>query len=372
MSKKIALTVSPEFEKFIKDRDHALEDILFKYQIAIARIVSVLKTRTEEIVVHLSTKSIGREHAKMNREIFQKRLEPWFQMGIIQAHSLIKQMRGSVYALSYAGQAEAIGRALRKQTKANLSRSDITAERERSSIRGGNSLARVELSFHRLLRDVVDAFQASQVLESPSQETLERVQRVFPKEKKISKRPKNRMAKVREAERKPEDKVTLSSGVIDPETWDKLLTDYRDEYLPFGSAPGDQIFYASNFRDEVEADSIQGYDWEVSNELMNDFVQSVRNGEDDNSEENGMDDGVWIAVIDGKTDECCSVRDGLLISEIRKKLDDGDDMGGCDAEISPAHPFCRCRIAPATKEIVHTDKPEVDYAGFDDWLENKE
>lgn len=368
MEKKTALTASPAFESFIRERDHALERILFKYQIAIAKIVSVLKVRTEEIVAHISTKQHGKEFAKVNRDSFQKRLEPWFQMGVHQAVGLMKQMRASVYVLSYAGQAEAIGRALDKNTRANLSRSDVDQEKGREGVRGGNPHARIELSFHRLLRDVLDAFQLSQVLESPQDETIARILRAFPPAKKISKRPK--MAKVREADYKLGEDVTMSSGVIDPETWKQMLEDYADEYLPFGRAPEDKIFYAMDYASDMEKDYIDGYQWEAEQELMNDFVQSVRNGEVEAAQDNGIDDFEWIAIIDRATDECCSSRDGLSSSEIQAKLDDGEDMGDCDSVVPPGHMGCRCRTAPMTTEMVQTEKSSTDLATFDSWLED--
>lgn len=349
-------------------RDHALEDILFKYQYGISHIVSVLKEQTESIAAHLNTKNHGRQYAKMNREMFEKRLTPWFNMGITQAESLIKQMRASVYALSYAGHAEAIGRGTGKETTASLSKSDVQDEKSRESLRGGDILARIELAFHRLLRDIIDAYQLSQVLESPPEEVLARIDRAFPATKKIPKRAK--MTRMTEAAKKKPDEYDISAGVIDPETWDQAVSDYTDEYLPFGRSPDDKVFYPVDYASDLDQDTVQGYQWELEQEVMNDFVQSVRNGEDDAANDNGITDMMWIAIIDSKTDECCSLRDGLSTKEIQGKLDNGDYMGDCDAVNAPAHFNCRCRMSPMTEALAQSGE-QPQYADFDSWLQQR-
>ncbi len=110
------------------------------------------------------------------------------------------------------------------------------------------------------------------------------------------------------------------------------------------------------------------YTWEVEQEITEDFVKSVRDGTIDSAKEAGIEDFMWIAVLDSHTDECCKVRDGLSSSEIEKKIADGTiDGEECDAIVAPAHFNCRCDVAPMTNDL-----PETEASGlpdFNEWLE---
>ena len=120
------------------------------------------------------------------------------------------------------------------------------------------------------------------------------------------------------------------------------------------------------------AEGEEYYAWEYERDITNDFVYAVREGAIEAAKENGITDFVWIAVVDDKTDACCLWRDGLLTSEIEAKLkeheseDEDCNLGGSGL-VPPLHFNCRCSLAPATDAI--PQKPEVDYASFDKWLE---
>lgn len=368
MAKKKPLSDSPAYTDFIRSRDKVLEDILQKYQIGINHVVTVLKQRTLEMVALLSTKYHGKEYAKMTRDALSHRLEPMMRQAIAQTVSLMTQLRDTTYLLSYAGQTEAISIVLQKPLDHSVDKSDVETHRARDSVRGGSLQARVELAFNRLLRDVIDAFQLSQVLESPTDETLARIERAFPAERKIKKRAP--MAKVQEAADDTPEAASLSFGYLDQDTWDKAVQDYTQKYLPFGRSPEDRVFYPVDYA-EGQTDQVEGYSWELEQEVTNDFVESVRQGENDAANEADISDFEWNAIIDSKTDDCCSLRDGLLTSEIQKKLDAGDYMGDCDATNAPAHFNCRCRMVPATSEMENAPKPDNGADDFDSWLAQK-
>lgn len=291
-------------------------------------------------------------------------------MATQQAVSLLKELRRTVYVLSYAGQAEAIGRARGKETRSSLSRTDIQDAMHGETPSGGNPLPRIELYFNRLLRKVVDSFQLSQVLESPPEETLERIARSFPPSKRIVK--KAPIAKIKEAANDERPGFSFSFGTIDPDAWEAALQDYFDVYLPYGRSPNDTVFYPVEMQNasEIPEDLLEGYQWELENELTQDFVQQVRDGEIDAANENGIDDFAWIAIIDSKTDDCCSARDGLTTAQIEEKLDNGDDMGDCDSTVPPAHFNCRCRVAPVDTQSLPSVEPP-DFGSFDDFLAEK-
>jgi SPP1 gp7 family putative phage head morphogenesis protein len=92
----------------------------------------------------------------------------------------------------------------------------------------------------------------------------------------------------------------------------------------------------------------------------------VRAGEIEAAKEQGIDDFVWTAVIDERTDECCLWRDGLLVSEIEAELN-GDHSGDdCDSTVPPAHINCRCRVLPVSAQYV--EQQQTGFQGIDEWL----
>jgi SPP1 gp7 family putative phage head morphogenesis protein len=89
--------------------------------------------------------------------------------------------------------------------------------------------------------------------------------------------------------------------------------------------------------------------------------------------DNGVDTVMWIATLDEKTCHICGPRDG-------RRYDLGKEPS------VPAHPHCRCDIAPAYDEEysvrrhnqvdeetgvkpVIIDTPVISYSTFDEWRE---
>jgi hypothetical protein len=117
-----------------------------------------------------------------------------------------------------------------------------------------------------------------------------------------------------------------------------------------------------------EGDKIYG--WELEQQLTHDFVKSVRDGQIDAANVNGINEFIWIAIIDQRTCElCCEWRSGLTTSEIEKTLADNPELKEhCDVVVPPAHFNCRCGIAPVAIDLETTDIQTTDAKEFDDWL----
>jgi hypothetical protein len=131
--------------------------------------------------------------------------------------------------------------------------------------------------------------------------------------------------------------------------------------------PDDQTL----FYDVTTGEEKERYTWEVEQELTEDFVQSVRSGEQEAAKAQGINDFMWIAILDKATDECCALRDGHSSSEIEDMLDQGKlDSEDCDAIVAPGHFNCRCQSAPMTDDL--PERVEIDYGSFDDWLGSHE
>jgi len=362
------LTDSKHYERFVKQRDEGLERVLNKYLASIDQIVESLRIRCHEVAAHISTQGQSRELAKRNRQTFEHRIAPWFDVASHRAAHLIGNLRRTAFAISYVGEAEAIGRATGARTAYRLDAKKLELHSQKEMTFGGSILARIELGFHRLQRDVLDAFQASQVQESPIEETLERIDRAFPPRKKV-KRITKLIAPMREARRIPQDddedqiQEGFSFGELDENEWNKIVDDYTSDELPFGRAPEDKILLGTK---TPEGEDEFVYSWQVEQEATDDFVSSVRSGEILAANENGITDFLWIAIVDSKTDDCCLWRDGKTTTEIEDALNDEHSDDECDTTVPPAHYNCRCRVAPMTDDM--PDEPPPDQGDFDSWL----
>jgi len=370
------LTKSSRYEDYMRGRDIALERLLQKYLRHVGATVSVLKKKAAQIAVHLVHAGVTHYDFKKNREQFEKQLEPWFNIAAQETDSLLRRLRRTTYALSFAGQSEAIARSTGKAEAWHLSTSDLHGVERRPAPSGGQLSIRTDFLYSRLLRKVVDAFQLSQVQASGEnnqetiQDVLARIDRAFPR--RITDTKPRPMARLREAGRlfdKPtlNDGQGVSAGTIDPEEWDQILEDYFTEQFPPDSP--NRTMYSRVFYTDAPED--QGrYEWEVEADVTQDFVQSVRDGENDAAKMQGINDFQWISIVDSKTDDCCLWRDGLTTSEIERELESDHSGDDCDATVPPAHFNCRCRLAPMTEDL-----PEPDLTpglpSFDEWLDAK-
>jgi hypothetical protein len=372
MSKPKPLTDSKRYRDFVQERDAGLERVLMKYQAGLSAIVGGLKRRAEEVALHMSYRKPHDSMINAASKEFERRIEGDFKTAAEDAAWLLHTMRMTVYTLSAAGQAEAISRGLGKSTKLSLSKADLLAHRSRDMHFGGTISARCDLEFKRLLHDVSEAFHLSLVMQKPDdkpQEMLDRIARAFPKEKRVI-RPKP-MAKMQEAAKQKvaDSQRPVNALLISPEDWQDAVNDYMSEELLTDRSPRGKL-YGVDYDEAPTAEDEIRYQWQLENQVTQDFVDSVRSGENEAANQNGINDFLWIAIVDSKTDDCCLSRDGLTTREIEAKLDQGYDMGDSEESVAPAHFNCRCRMSPMTEDFPEVDPP--DFGGFDEWLRSKE
>lgn len=392
MKKKVPLTDSPKYVKFMASRDRALELLLQKYLNHMGAVVASLEHRTLDAATVMGAKGLSPYDLKKKRADFEKRLDPWFHMAAEETLALMTRLRRSTYALSYLGHTEAIARTLDKFTPTRLTGKDLDEVASSDSPFGGKIRHRLELYYSRLLRDVLDAFQMAQVMatdgdpESASS-MLDRIRRAFPTSRPDT-RPSKAMAKMREAAafRGPipgmaggsgggqrvdvassasDESLSFTSGVIEPAEWNQILEDYFSEQFPEGSpnrTPYSRVYYS-----ESDATDEGRYGWEVERDVTEDFVRQVRDGENDAANAQGITDFQWIAIVDSKTDDCCLWRDALTSAEIQAELESGDHSDDeCTAIMAPAHFYCRCRNAPMTDDIPNVESSDL--PSFEEYL----
>ena len=176
------------------------------------------------------------------------------------------------------------------------------------------------------------------------------------------KRPKLKEAEVDPLKAKVDQETKqYAFGTVDDETWQDIVADYQKKYIPKFRGPDADTGILKPGEDEETY-----YGWEAEQNLTTDFVDKVRDGQIDAARENGINDFVFIAVIDDKTDDCCLSKDGKLISELQDNGGSNAD-GDCEGVIPPLHFNCRCTIAPVSDDLPEAE-PRTTFEDFDTWL----
>jgi SPP1 gp7 family putative phage head morphogenesis protein len=275
---------------------------------------------------------------------------------------LMKDLRRQVYTLSYAGESEAIGQALGYKTTYNLPATKVVQKANSETFTGGNVEDRVQLAINRLVRRIMNVIELAAVNEEEQYNFDRKLNAALPKARTVSTEQRNVTVgpKLREAEQIG-PKEDMSVGFIDDETWDELVDTYKEEYVPSWRGPESSytVKTASGEKETL-------YSWELEQEVTQDFVYQVRTGQIDAAKENGINDYVWVAVVDSRTDDCCLWRDGLTTAEIERRLktDRADD--NCQSIVPPAHFNCRCVLAPMVEEM--PEAPDENTKDFESWL----
>lgn len=367
------LDLNPRYKNFINARDRVLEKLLANAQAetsdilnqSLQKVISIIAARYSQIPEH----EFFTNNATRMLKLLEGQIDDEFYHAAMQVYVRQIKMRKRAYILSALGETEAIGRTLEKPTKIQLTNEKLL-DVQLSKKDGEDLVKRIRLGFNRLKRDIMDALELSRVQELPLGDAIKKVIAVFPKVK-ATVRPPNELARITEADapysKLDERKKVASVDSMSPDEWEDTVQDYKSDYLPksrFYNEPMDWT--------EGDERSIT-YSWEVEQQLTDDFVSQVRDAQAEagkQAKEQGISDFVWIAVIDDKTDECCSSRDGLTTEEIEAQMESGKlDADLCDASTPPAHFGCRCRLAPIADAKEVPEENQFDYEGFKEWLD---
>lgn len=366
---------SPRYVSFIRSRDVALERILTNSHAEVSDILAPALHQAVA-VIHYGYASIesggfSPHFARRTIEQIDQRIDYAFQQAAPKIALVIQSLRKNSYLLSLAGESEAMSRALGKNTKAKVGRLDLNEQIGADSRVLGNLRSRVDLALARIRRDLIDAVELSKTMGDPIADAMKRVKRALPPIRTVKTTPRAlTRPKLTEAAKKPEDDEEVlndfgSEFFIDEGDWADVVDSYKEKYVPEWRS-SEKEFDIETAGDE-EATSY--YAWEIEQEMTHDFVDQVRQGENDAAKENGVTDFSWIAVVDKATDECCLWRDGLTTVEIEAQLqkkgdEDCDDSD--DGITPPLHMNCRCRLAPMTDDLPET--PPSNQEDFEDWL----
>lgn len=353
------LTKSSRYVGFVKDRNRALEEILQKTLIRLSANIDRLLHSSIEIASYFQ----GHPYGSQAKAHIHSRLEATFTLASLSTIDLIQTFRVMTYFLTSASEAEAIGRALGNTVKVHLGYDEFHYVNQIDAPSGGRMQGRINLAFSRLQRRVQDTIERGLLIEWTKEEMQDAVIAVFPKKHRFKRPlPANKAPSLREA-KLPTEKTfdkRVVTGFIDKGTWDKIVDEYLAEYIPGGRGPDDVI------RIDFGNTTYEIYEWELEKELTQDFVGLVRKGQVDAANKAGIKDFEWIAILDDKTDECCTIRDGLTVSEIEDKLRGPWKNHDCKAKVPPAHFNCRCDLAPVTNALPEEEPQEL--GDFETWL----
>ena len=363
-SKLVPFTHSKIYDDFTKDVDRVLMKIIHIHLSAVDQIMAKLESKVLMMI---------KDRRAVDWFLHQSQgpIKNELMLAAIQTEEMARRLRGPAYLLAHAGEAEALARAL---GKVQVSHAKVKEHKLKDAPSGGSLESRIILYFDRLARKVQDALQLSRTLGDDMTGTEVRVKKAFPKKRKVQSTPALTHRKLKESadglgQNQLQHIPKMSVGVTDDDMWDDIVTDYESTELPddiFKRGPTDKTLYY----DVTTEETSERYTWEVEQEITEDFVRSVRSGKIDAATENGIEDFMWIAVIDKVTDECCAARDGFSSSEIENMLEDGKlDEDECDAIVAPGHFNCRCKSAPMTDDL--PERINIDYGSFSDWLGTK-
>lgn len=347
---------SPKYKKFISDRDQILEQIHLNAQTDISRLLFELLEQLKKEVAYIAL-YLNSDNAIQFAKIFDQQTQNLFLAYANRFIAIIQRMRTSSFTLSYLGEQEAIGQATQKKNHQTASgfTNRLHSVMNAPTLTGQDLNKRVWASLMNLQSKIMKRFRNGVVQNLKPKELLDEVELAFPKVITY-KRPPRELKPFREAIQNPKDKAEFNFDFVSQEDWDDAVDAYKNTELP------------PNRFDSGDDTNYSQYDWELEQDLTDDFVNQVRAGQIDAAKELGIQEFVWVAILDQRTDECCAQRNGKTTSEIEDGLESGEIDGDlCEATSPPAHPNCRCQLAP----VASTDEVEgPDWKSFNEWLES--
>lgn len=360
---------SPKYKSFISDRDKALEQILNHAQTDVSRILHDALSQIEGKIARLALQSNYNVLTmfSLTHSLEQSTLDIFSQI-IYPITTRIQRMRKATFTLSTLGELEAIGQATQKQKvqSAHDFKQKLTKQENKLTLTDERLEERVWISLMRIRNSILEAFRLALIQKLEPRLILEKTKAAFPSVKQYRLPPRT-LKPIRESThfkinaQDPNDDTPkeVSVDFVDPQDWEEMKDAYTSTELP------PSRFDTDNLTDD-ESKTLN-YNWEIEQQMTDDFVSQVRDGQIDAANELGIQDFVWVAIIDEKTcEDCCVPRNGMTTSEIETALQNGDlDADDCDATSPPAHPNCRCQLAP----VASTDEVQgPDWKSFGEWL----
>ncbi len=355
-----------KYRNWVKDRDKALEDLHTHAQLEISDIV-------RDMLGHVLLVAKAQYHGMKEGypgsvDWFEAGVRHKFQTAAGQLFMVVASLRTRSYTLARASESEIIAQLRREPTKSTITKIKLHELKFKQSVIGGHILHRINLYCDKLRRKITSYAQSAAMTSKDEVDFARSISVAFPRARRVKIPRRILKPQLMEAQYSISDdpQTDIAIDNIDDEAWQDMLDAYKKEYVPKTRAPEFVVD-----QPEVTGENTW-YAWEFERDMTNEFVQSVRDGQIDAANENGITDFVWIAVVDDRTDRCCLWRDGLLVSEIEDQIadhqDEDDECSVDDGEglTPPIHFNCRCTLAPATDNM--PEKADDGSKDFQDWL----
>lgn len=353
---------STRYKSFIQDRNREIEQIALNAQTDVSRLLFEVLDRITGFISHTAIQGISIQ----NLHYLTKQLDTYTWQQFYYLLPLIvgriRRMRKATFVLAYISELEGIARATKKTLPSNRHqfKMKIQSQQDRDTLLGQKLDARVWVLLSQLQSNILTAFRRSIAMELGPKEVVDAVKKAYPRVKGYRLPPRT-LKPLRESDAGDTEKKEFDfyADLTNDEDWELAVDAYKDTELP-----------SSRFDTSAAYDEETGYrryNWELEQEINDDFVRQVRDGQVEAANNLGIKDGVWTSIIDNKTcDVCCLPRNGRTSSEIESMLKSGElDADECDAIVPPGHPFCRCDWVP----VASTDEVEgPDWASFGEWL----
>jgi hypothetical protein len=323
---------SPKYKNFIQDRDKALEQININAQTDISRIWFNAFEAITGFVSHMAIRKVLAVHQlAVISKYFEGFIEGEFDKIRPTLLARIERMRNATSTLTYISELEAIARATKK-TKTTPKYYD-----SKDVPQGIDWLKRLWIISNSMKFKILQAFNKAIVAEKSPEEIVEAVKSTYPEVKQF-KLPPRALKPLREADKKKEEEkleFSFYNDFVSDADWNLAVDAYTSTELLRSR------FDYSGAEYDPEA-GYRRYGWELEQDLTDDFVQQVRDGQVEAANDLGVKEFIWVSIIDNKTcDECCLPRNGKTTSEIEEMLDNGGlNADECDAVTPPAHANC--------------------------------
>lgn len=343
---------SPSYRAFVNKRNAALEQALLTMRGKLARLHAQFQSDVVTALRSLLTSYSSDVKSFVDYSAAQRILS---EIAPIQRTvSEIIRFRMFAYLMASRSESEAVSMATGNTIHGIITKDELMAVA--SSAMGSVSDVRqsVKYSYDKLSRRIMDAFQIGTLMGEPSEDVLDRVKNAMPKAV-----ARTRIKKLQRVKREAD--IKIKTDFFDDNMWRSLVANYIEE-LPIDRSPAGKLDAPMTTADG----EILFYDWELEKSITEDFVDKVRKGQDAGARRAGIKDFIWVAILDDRTDECCIKRDGLLVSEIERKLKTSWKSDDCKASVPPAHFNCRCDIVPVDESL--PDRPPDGREDFDEWL----
>lgn len=370
---KQAANQSKAYTSFILLRDKALERIYTNAQRKIDDELRAVFSRVIEMISYrygaIPKDSVKTNRAKYSLQQIHQAIDTEFYKSAQHIESIYKAMIRRSFLLSSVGEAEAITRATDKQTAVHVNDHELRHMSEKTS-QGHEIFDIIVHSFTVVSRNLMNSIEYSRIRGEGRDDLIPRLLKALPKAKKVKRSKRALKPVVREAAIRSRGTSLEVKAFIPEDEWRRIIDDYMNEYVPSNRGPEDTIDIEYDVPAVSSGDAAatiieQRYNWGLEREMSNGFVRSVRLGQSEAANQNGIVDFAVIAIIDKDTcEECCGDYgcvdfDGLTTTEV-EKLTNGEQSA------PPFHFNCRCTMAPMLDNM-----PELEQSNeeeFNQWL----